>query len=236
MALKLDLAFHCKGEAGLRLCMLCKKLVSAGSGLTDHDSGEELLTCSLVHAKDLDCADDSVDRLGQLSGTVSNKEFSLRQQAIGLSYQPHGLLSDVLCRKHIQPVSQYCHDWMHGIAVGGVLNTSVFVLLKIINEFIPAYDTLANYMRSWHLPTRISNTLPALFSPARSASNNRANTFKCSASEALSLYPILICFLQTVFMRANQAVDACTTFIALGDEIDLLSATAIGMTTPGDLK
>ena len=114
--------------------MLCKNLVSARSGLTDHDSREELLTCSLVHAKDLEFADDrhvlhSVDRLGQLSGRVSKQEFILRQQAIGFSYQPHGLLSDLLCRRHIQPVSQYCmHMQMMNAWEMLMLNVDVYIV------------------------------------------------------------------------------------------------------------
>ena len=68
-----------KGDAGLKMCMLCRNLVSEKSELVDED-GTDLLTCSIIHESDIDFANDadirgSVRRLAAHRLTDSNPIF-----------------------------------------------------------------------------------------------------------------------------------------------------------------
>ena len=115
--------FCCKGDAGTRLCMLCKNLVTAKSGLVDED-GTDLLQCSLIHEKDMDWASDAdifgtVDRLAVRAGVEKPDVFKSWCTAAGFNHEPYGLLLNMRLRPYIQPTEQFCHDWMHCLAMRG---------------------------------------------------------------------------------------------------------------------
>ena len=57
----------CKGDAGLKLCVLCGNLYTMASGIVQED-GSEMLCCSLIHEEDLAFSTDddvyaTIDRL-----------------------------------------------------------------------------------------------------------------------------------------------------------------------------
>ena len=47
--------WHCKGDAGCKLCVLCRNVFSAASEVVDQD-GEEVLCCTAKKYPDLDLA------------------------------------------------------------------------------------------------------------------------------------------------------------------------------------
>ena len=123
--------WHCKGDAGTKLCMLCRNLYSEESELVDED-GSNLLTCTLVHEAELDFATDAdikgaVRRLAAKAASESAAGFSMWQQAIGFRHEPDGLLLDAELDDIVLPASQFCHDWMHAVMVHGVLNTAMYI-------------------------------------------------------------------------------------------------------------
>ena len=64
----------------------------------------------------------------------SKADFNLWQQASGMNYQPHGLLFDdslhTSPRPILKPASQFMHDWMHLMCVGGVFQTTIYLFLE----------------------------------------------------------------------------------------------------------
>ena len=64
----------------------------------------------------------------------SKADFNLWQQASGMNYQPHGLLFDdslhTSPRPILKPASQFMHDWMHLMCVGGVCQTTIYLFLE----------------------------------------------------------------------------------------------------------
>ncbi len=235
--------WHCKGDAGTKLCMLCKNLYAEKSELVDED-GSDLLTCSLVHESDLDFATNedilgAARRLASKAGTEPAQRFALRQQAVGLRHEPDGLLLDRELAQIVRPAQQFCHDWMHAMFVHGVFNTVGFLLLEALIQtgVRDIWDTFYNYVGLWVLPHRVANaSLRDVFEPKRQKSSRKARHIKCTASEGLSLLPIVAFFVHSVLLKAGRCMAECKAFLALADVVDLLSAVPLGIVTADTLR
>ncbi len=143
--------FWCKGDSGTKFCMLCVNLVALKSELTASD-GTRLLKCSVVHEEDLAFATNSdirgaIRRLQAHKLTDSPKVFKKREQAIGFTYQEHGLLQDPSLETIVNPADVYCHDWMHGMMVGGASAPRILLteLLQNLLQIPRALDGLWIY-------------------------------------------------------------------------------------------
>jgi hypothetical protein len=232
--------FMVKGDGGSKFCMICKNLYSIGSDLAGED-GEELLTCSHVFENELDFATDmdirnTVRRLAAYKLIDSPNDFKLREQACGFNHNPFNMLLDPSLDDVLKPVSQFAHDWMHTMVVHGVWNTIMFLLIEaLIASGIPdASQQLGTYLALWTLPRRSGTSAANMsdaFSKSRWKSSRKAKYFKCTASEAISMYAILACFVTTVFAGAGYCVLECTAYILLADFMDLLVASPHGTVT-----
>lgn len=234
--------WHCKGDAGTKICMLCLNLYTRKSEIVDED-GEHLLTCTLVQESELHFATDadvrgSVRRLASKQLTEPPKLFDRWQQAVGFRHEPHNLLLDPGLDDVVMPVSQFCHDWMHAIMVHGIFNTVTFLMLEamIANGHRDIWDMLRGYVALWTWPARIGGAgLNDVFQPKRASASRRAKLFKATASEGLSLYSVMAYFVKTVILPSGLAVCECKAFLAMASVIDLLSAIPLGVTSPAQL-
>ena len=97
------------------------------------------------------------------------------------------------------------------------------------------------FLAAWCLPVgklASKSHLLNLFLPKRKQSNKEAKTFKCTASDGLSLYGLVALFIQETVLpriRSGAAQAACRAYLLLSNVIDLLAASASGMISPDDL-
>ncbi len=240
------LIWQCKGDAGSRLCILCRNLVSRSSGLVDED-GSDLLVCSTINAQDLDLATDddirgSINRLKAYKLTDNNATFKLRQQAVGFTYCEHGLLFDSALDDIVKPASQYCHDWMHGLLSNGVFSIVVFwCLMRIEASWAGAgtvWSTLDNYLKTWHWPKHVKYDVErhSPFDPANVKSYKKHKAIKIGASDALSLLPVLVFWLILAVLPTGTCIPQCRAVIALSDLIEALQSVTLGLTSPERLQ
>lgn len=235
--------WHCKGDAGTKLCMLCRNLMSEDSGLVDED-GTNLLTCTLVHESELDFATDadirgSVRRLAARHGQDTQAIFEKRQQAFGFRHEPEGLLLDSSLDGFVFPASQFVHDFMHAVFVNGVLQTTIYLVFEDLahDGAKQVWSTACEYVALWTWPSRVANSsLADIFSAKRATASRKARHLKCTASEGLSVYPVLAFLLQKVFVPAGISLLACRAFLALADALDLLVAVPLGVVSPTTLR
>jgi len=239
------LVFHCKGDAGTRCCMLCINLIAQTSKIArdEYLSSESGFVCSHCTEEGLVFATDSdvkatLQRLAEKRNSMTKGNFELYQRAAGFNYQPCGLLADRALSDHIQPVTQYCHDWMHCIFVGGAFNTVFWLLLCELSLSVRnLYANLDEYFNMWKFPRHLPKSWhSSIFTKKRFESNKRAEAFKCSASEGLTIYPIIALFLQSIIIPAKQCLSACKAFLALADLVDVLQAIPIVTVTPNSLQ
>lgn len=152
-----------------------------------------------------------------------------------MNFQPHGLLFDESLQNCIlQPASQFMHDWMHLLCVGGIGQTTIYLFLEAVSNTTGEniYKMIAGYMELWVLPKSRTISLESLFAPKRQKSNKEANTFKRNASEVLAILPILSLFAQNVFMRANQCCKECQALVFVAELLELLQAIPHGFASP----
>ena len=85
---------------------------------------------------------------------------------------------------------------MHALVVSGVFDTVMFLLLVALQTAGlfggKIYDTFFNYVSLWVLPAGKHTAIHMLFTRKKADSNKRAKTFKCQASDAFGVYPIMI--------------------------------------------
>lgn len=133
---------------------------------------------------------------------MSADDFKIYQQAVGFNYEPFGLLFTPELESHVWPRTQYVHDWMHTLVAGGVFQTIFTAWLDEAQQYIDIYKQLAEYLDFWVRPK--ARKLSLLFGPKRKASNKEAGIFKCDASDALSLCPIIAYYIQKTFMPSGK--------------------------------
>ena len=114
-------------DTGSKPCFLCKTIFQ----LRDAESseGQRKVYSQFLEYKQLDIASDeevlqSWQRLAEKSVTLPQAEFNQWQQATGLTYNEHALMSSkALQACHLlKPLSLYCFDFMHKLCSHGVMN------------------------------------------------------------------------------------------------------------------
>ena len=70
-----------------------------------------------------------------MSRTMGAEQFIRLQQAVGLTYAPHGILIDRSLDLLIQPTDVFMHDYMHALFVDGVINLTIYLCFE---EYIKA--------------------------------------------------------------------------------------------------
>ena len=217
-------------DTGSKPCFLCKNLFQLRDESTLAAGGGNIFSKFLKYDQ-LQIATDaevvsSWQRLGSLSHTATKKEIELRQQAAGLSYCAHALLSsERLLKNHLlRPVSLYCYDYMHGLCSHGVLNDMLFLVLESIHQSgLKAWDSLQSWMELWSFPRAYSiSDIGKLFEAKAVTSNRKAGTFKCDASQVLLVYKPVEHFLRVMYLACNVMVLECQAYVSWARVLDYL--------------
>lgn len=233
--------WHCKGDSGSKLCLLCRNIFAAASEVVDED-GTNMLRCNACTHAELDLAThedlvEAVTRINDAHDTLlpgdDHDEFDKLQQALGFTYQPYNLLGDAELEAFLDVPKQFLHDWMHMIFVSGVFNLVLHYVLEAIREVKivgSIYALLRDYIRLWTWPKRLKHTkLHELFADSRRSGNVDAGRFRCDASEGLSLYLVIAQFFTKVVLPMGVAADAVRCYFSLCDVIDCMVCHARGL-------
>lgn len=151
-----------------------------------------------------------------------------------MNYQPDGLLFDETLHSTIlHPTAQWMHDWMHTMCVGGVVQTTLYLLFDAVAKSgVKFYPMVEGYMKQWILPKGKSTNIAAIFNNKRAKSNSEAKTFKATASELLAFVPILAYFVQEVVVKAERCVAECKAFLAVADLLEIFQSVSYGYYNP----
>ena len=235
--------WHCKGDAGMKMCMLCRNVFTRSSTLVDED-GSELLACDIIDESKLDIATDAqlkkvVRDLNRHKATDPPPFFKFREQAYGFTFQPYSLLADMSLDAIIQPASQFMHDWMHAMFVSGIFHTLMHLLMEALRDggLADTYETLRGYVALWNCPVRVHmSTLSECFAPSKRKVHMKDKRFKCTASEGLTLYSIIALYLALVCIPAGVAVKACTVSLAFADAVDAIVGAQYKRSSPNLIR
>ncbi|CAE7256692.1 unnamed protein product [Symbiodinium sp. CCMP2592] len=229
-----------KGDSGTKFCILCANIHSGPPTGDNHDIMDHRTTkySQLVLTTDEDVIQ-SYRRLDERRATCRTKaEFSQWQQATGWTWNPQALLLNqtLLAKNQVKPVSQFCHDWMHGI-LQGTAPVVLFQSFQAISEHYNIWEAMGPYIRMWNFPgASKAGHLAGLFDTSKVAKYKSSQKFSCQASDLLGLYPIIRHFLHSVVVSSGICPEACQAFLSQACLIDQVhQGVMYGATTRASL-
>lgn len=125
--------WHVKGASGTKPCLMCKNVMQQ-RGDPVPDAYVRTLSCGRLEELDLH-SDSSIFECADMlaaqaqAGTQSAKDRKVLQQALGMNFEPHGLLYSGALRTILRPATGTYWDWMHCLMSGGVVPVEVYALL-----------------------------------------------------------------------------------------------------------
>ena len=230
------LTWHCKGDGGAKFCLLCHNVFSIKSELASvDDDGDFCSDIIKVNELDLATSDDltvAIRRIHHYRSIDTVGMFEKRQIALGFTYSGYNLMCDPELDDVLDPANQFMHDWMHCLFVSGVFNITLNLVLRALHfaGVTDAYSLAYSFIERWRWPQRLrQRALHEMFAQPRERANNEARKFKCSASEAWSLYNV-IRFFFTLFPAL--CVLEIKAYISLCLLIDCFTCVLRGKVTP----
>ena len=216
-----------KGDSGTRFCLLCCNVHGRPTAQAQEDDPEEL-HCDTMRYEQLHLVQDqeildSYQRLHGRARSCTKSDFAKWQKACGLSYSQYAIMlcPELLNQHLLRPISQFCHDWMHGILQGTGPVVLHYTLATISEQNFQVYSFLEEYIQCWTAPRSWKGSqLHLLFSKKQMEKAKKETKFPCIASECLALFPLVRHFLETSIEPHGlcpQAVKAC---LAMANVID----------------
>ena len=153
--------FACKGAGGLKPCFQCSNIFNKHAAETrrcvEHDvSGiAQYHTCAdlgKVRFQTRDVLKAVFKRLADARPVMTNTNFEELQTRLGWNFCPQGLLQHPLWGELVCPLQHGLYDAMHVFFVGGIFNTHVGLLLKVIQDFGMGQKVLNEFVAKFTLP------------------------------------------------------------------------------------
>jgi hypothetical protein len=227
-----------KGTSGIRPCLKCRNCMIKGHPSCRPGAYQVDITCTDMEK--LDFTDDSDlwanhDTLvhHHRSGDLNKKSFDELQQAMGLTCNNTGLLGDLDLRLHFKPITATRFDWMHIMFVSGVFNFELRALLKKSKDTMQiGFAQIHAYVgASWCFQDsfmHVAGSCRKVFNESRARAATRREGLKGSASEFLTIYPVVRHFVETILMT-NPEMHACgQSFLSLCEVIDTIVSVKRG--------
>ena len=150
-----------------------------------------------------------------------------------------GVMLDPELRDIIKPAEQNMPDWMHDMLCSGVFNKCMNCLMEEMkHECTPPIraSDLHDYFQAWSWPRRGHNKkLLQVFCKKQAKSSREAGLFKGTASEVISVFPIIATFVQRVVLSRGECVNACHALLLLCNALDMLLRVPRGTVSGEDL-
>ena len=189
--------FNCKGSSGLKCCCLCSNVYNKNEtrGIIERDPTAVHHTCtdwSKVQLTTPDLLNAIFTTLASATGSAA--DIAEMETSLGWMYHPKALLATERLRSLVSPLSSCTWDWMHVFYVSGIFNTCSFLVIKLIIDSHVKRDDIHCFVASFTCPSKVK---PAdVLTAKRWKSSTEAGHLRASASECLSLMPILAQYCQ----------------------------------------
>ena len=129
------------------------------------------------------------------------------------------------------------YDWMHIFLVGGLLDNELGQCMYALRQACAptTYAILGDFVNRFRWP---GNQAPAkkLFDADAIKKHEKSRTFTCTASELLSLVPVLAYYFVAVALEQGVCPAHVRSLIALLDAVELVAAVRTGVVSPDQLK
>ena len=134
------------------------------------------------------------------------------------------------------------HAWMHCFLASGIFR---FVLHLLLESLVDSgcrhiYEVVRGYLNQYNWPKRVQSAgkdaVTRLFADDQRPKNVKSDHFRCQASEALSMYPVLCVMMMVMHQYFGENDLEIKAFLALCDLLDMFVAVPLGLVTPAFLQ
>ena len=220
--------FEFKGASGKVPCFCCKNVVLRRYAPQD--------MAELVYHDDTDLSatkphtNQSIFRFAQhlkaQSAVLNKGDLKELESNIGLNYCPHGVLYDPLLEQRLLPITSICWDFMHIYFVAGLFQNEMTLLLNALATYGIKHMELHRFVSTFKWPAIVQSS-------GKSGKNifekkMEEGGFKCSAGEALALFPVIRLFLQLLPAERRKPTQEIMSFYALCEVLDSLRLAGAG--------
>ena len=206
--------YACKGSSGLKPCLICTHTFNQKNArrIVERDPSGNSVDHACASAGKFKFITPSVmaaivRRLRSAALTHTNTALEELQTEIGWKAVAHGIMFDDSTRIKCNPGTVAFYDWSHVFFVNGVFNLTAGLCLRAFWVNGVDFDIMKEYVSSFRWPHGISNIDVAdVFSTARMHSTLEKRSLRCTASEGLSLFPVMALFCEMLAMRHPSAI------------------------------
>ena len=221
-------AMSMKGDSGSRFCCLCKNVFLAKAQHEPDDVDHQVATVSsFTKHQDLQLSSDAEiwDSWARMSGrytTLPANQFKKWEQATGITFSKDAILADRTLEEFFNPTQILFHDWMHAMLCQGVASSGIYKLVADLD----CWSSLGGWLACWQVPSTFKNFKPdSLSSDKRVEKHKKSNKFSSTASELLTLLPLLDHFLLSVEADQTEHKDKVQCFQAMCLLVEQFQAT-----------
>ena len=231
----------CKGHGGTKPCVLCMHCVLHYQGGATpwwqrssyfKSLAETNLSAFVLHTDDT--VRQAIQTLHDAKGSVGKAQFEHLETQFGWNYIERNLVLEEGIRLNVVSCTMY--DWIHTYVAGGNADTEFGIFMNRMRGTRTTYSEIGKYLAAWRLPSAWPD-LAHLFEPKKAAAHYKNESFASSASEFLTLAPILTCYLlRVVAIRDVRMKPFIDSMIAVLCVVEILQAVKRGLATPQALK
>jgi hypothetical protein len=230
-----------KGASSLKTCFRHWNVLMRGSDLACRGHGFVEMSCpdpALFKRSTNRSVGEVVDLLlaGRASlraGTITKTAFEEIEKASGFSVTSEGLLADANLRPHVLKASTF--DWMHTALADGTLSVETWLLVVTCEQKIGVgMPQLEEYFRlDWKCPKALQQKSRYLYN-VWSVNRKSKLKLKCSCSEMMGLYKLLLHFVETRIASNPAVAPEVESFRACCKTVDII-LRAKRRTDPGSV-
>ena len=195
----------CKGHSGTLPCSLCMNAVqheAPRGGVPLHLFSDKILsiaeptlasfqphTNATVHALMM--------KLSVYKSTLGPTAFGEKETMLGFTWNPCNLMMNT--RIMLGLVSVLMYDWAHIFLCEGIVDVEIGLFMKHmhVQRTSTNFDDVAAYISGWRIPSSLPR-IDRLFTPSAIKNNLTNSRFSSTASELLTLVPLLIMYMTRV--------------------------------------
>ena len=161
-------------------------------------------------------------------------QFDLLEAMYGFNENPCSL--PLHPRIKLGVVSSLMYDWAHVLICDGTVDKELGQLGAAFQASRTASSLaeMGAYIARWTWPKQMPE-VQHLFHRSRNKSNVKSATFQCSASEFLTIYPVVTRYLQRVVLERNELPEHVASMLAALDVLDLCHNVRRGIVTGPEL-
>lgn len=229
-----------KGHSGAKPCILCMNASIdkyPGGGLPLHVRSDYAVSIAVLDLSKFklhsdETLQDAMRRLRDHSLTSQLKEMEM---VYGLNYSKHNLLLNT--RLNVKAVSILMYDWAHCYLCDGLADVEFGMFMKQMHaaRTRTSYAELSTYVAGWTQPKGLPGVAHCLSTRA-SKNNIRNSNFSSTASEFLTLAPMLLLYLTRVCLPREECMAHVQSMIAVLIVLEYLQAVKRGIVSPEQLR